>query len=72
MGPFLNISYTFIGQVTLPSFVAEMKNSKEFNKSLYVVTIAETIVFSIVGSVVYAYTANQYMTSPAFDDRQRL
>ncbi|EEH08289.1 conserved hypothetical protein [Histoplasma capsulatum G186AR] len=67
MGAFLNISYTFIGQVTLPSFIAEMKNPKEFNKSLYVVTIAEVIVFSIVGSVIYAYTGNQYMTSPAFD-----
>ncbi|PGH34760.1 aminomethyltransferase [[Emmonsia] crescens] len=67
MGAFLNISYIFIGQATLPSFIAEMKNPKEFNKSLYVVTIAETIVLSIVGSVVYAYTGNQYMTSPAFD-----
>ncbi|OAX80392.1 hypothetical protein ACJ72_05282 [Emergomyces africanus] len=67
MGAFLNISYTFIGQVTLPSFIAEMKNPKEFNKSLYAVTIAEIIVFSVVGSVIYAYTGNQYMTSPAFD-----
>ncbi|PGG99904.1 hypothetical protein AJ79_08386 [Helicocarpus griseus UAMH5409] len=66
MGAFLNISYTFIGQITLPSFIAEMKDPKDFNKSLYVVTIAEIIVFSIVGSVVYAYTGNQYMTSPAF------
>ncbi|PGH00147.1 hypothetical protein GX51_05960 [Blastomyces parvus] len=67
MGAFLNISYTFIGQITLPSFIAEMKNPKEFNKSLYVVTIAEIIVFSIVGSVIYAYTGNQYMTPLAFD-----
>ncbi|KAK2752746.1 hypothetical protein FQN55_005877 [Onygenales sp. PD_40] len=66
MGAFLNISYTFIGQITLPSFIAEMRNPKEFNKSLYAVTIAEVIVFSIVGAVVYAYTGNQYMTSPAF------
>ncbi|PGH12188.1 hypothetical protein AJ80_06808 [Polytolypa hystricis UAMH7299] len=66
MGAFLNISYTFIGQITLPSFIAEMKNPKEFNKSLWVVTIAEIIVFSIVGAVIYVYTGSQYMTSPAF------
>lgn len=28
MSAFLNISYTFIGQITLPSFIAEMKEPK--------------------------------------------
>jgi hypothetical protein len=28
MGAFLNISYTFIGQITLPSFIAEMRDPK--------------------------------------------
>lgn len=63
---FLNISYTFIGQITLPSFIAEMKEPRDFWKSVTAVTIAEIIVFSLVGSVVYVYTGNQYMTSPAF------
>lgn len=27
---FLNISYTFIGQITLPSFIAEMKEPRDF------------------------------------------
>lgn len=63
---FLNISYTFIGQITLPSFIAEMKEPKDFWKSVTAVTIAEIIVFSLVGSIVYAYTGNQYITSPAF------
>ncbi|KAK2750336.1 hypothetical protein FQN57_003816 [Myotisia sp. PD_48] len=66
MGGFLNISYTFIGQITLPSFIAEMKNPKEFNKALWAVTIAEVVVFSLVGSIVYVYTGTQYMTAPAF------
>ncbi|KAI1937857.1 hypothetical protein LOZ57_006487 [Ophidiomyces ophidiicola] len=66
MGAFLNISYTFIGQITLPSFIAEMKHPKDFYKSLWAVSIAEVIVFSIVGAVVYSYTGNQYVTSPAF------
>ncbi|KAL6718101.1 Aminomethyltransferase, mitochondrial [Lecanora helva] len=63
---FLNISYTFIGQITIPSFIAEMKNPKDFPKALYAVTICEIFVFSIVASVIYAYTGTQYNTSPAF------
>lgn len=64
---FLNISYTFIGQITLPSFIAEMKEPRDFWKSVTAVTIAEIIVFSIVGSIIYVYTGNEYMSSyPAF------
>jgi hypothetical protein len=39
---------------------------REFPKSLWACTIAEIIVFSIVGGVIYAYTGNQYVTAPAF------
>ncbi|KAI0390245.1 amino acid transporter [Xylariaceae sp. FL0594] len=67
---FLNISYTFIGQITLPSFIAEMKEPRDFPKALWACTILEIIVFSIVGGTVYAYTGNQYMTSPAFGSLQ--
>lgn len=63
---FLNISYTFIGQITIPSFMAEMKEPKDFPKALWAVTIAEVIVFTLVGAIIYAYTGNQYMTAPAF------
>jgi len=66
MNAFLNISYTFIGQITIPSFIAEMKEPKDFPKALWTVTIAEIIVFSLVGAVVYAYTGTQYNTAPAF------
>lgn len=66
MNAFLNISYTFIGQITLPSFIAEMRNPKDFPKALWTVTICEVIVFGCVGAVVYAYTGNQYNTAPAF------
>ncbi|KAK3368674.1 amino-acid permease [Podospora didyma] len=66
LNAFLNIAYTFIGQITLPSFIAEMKDPRDFPKALWACTIAEVIVFSIVGGVVYAYTGNQYMTAPAF------
>lgn len=67
LSAFLNISYTFIGQITLPSFIAEMKEPRDFWKSVTAVTIAEVIVFSLVGSIIYVYTGNNYMSSyPAF------
>ena len=66
MNAFLNISYTFIGQITIPSFIAEMKNPKDFPKALWAVTIAEIILFSLVGAIVYVYTGSQYNTAPAF------
>jgi len=66
MNAFLNISYTFIGQITLPSFIAEMENPRDFPKALWAVTICEIIVFSVVGGVIYGFTGNQYMTAPAF------
>ncbi|KAJ5561925.1 hypothetical protein N7535_003612 [Penicillium sp. DV-2018c] len=66
MNAFLNISYTFIGQITLPSFIAEMKEPRDFWKSVTAVTIAEIIVFSIVGAITYVYVGNQYMIAPAF------
>lgn len=66
MSAFLNISYTFIGQITLPSFIAEMKEPRDFPKALWACTIAEIIVFGLVGSIIYVYTGNQYMTAPAF------
>ncbi|OTA81616.1 hypothetical protein M434DRAFT_401354 [Hypoxylon sp. CO27-5] len=66
LGAFLNISYTFIGQITLPSFIAEMREPKDFPKALWACTILEILVFSIVGAVTYAFVGNQYITSPAF------
>lgn len=72
LGAFLNISYTFIGQITLPSFIAEMRDPREFPKALWACTIAEIILFSIVGAVVYAYVGNQYMTAPAFGSLEPL
>jgi len=66
MNAFLNIAYTFIGQITLPSFIAEMKNPYDFKKALWAVTICEVIVFALVGGIVYGYTGTQYNTAPAF------
>ena len=66
MEAFMNIAYTFIGQITLPSFIAEMKEPQDFPKALWLVTICEIIVFGLVGAVIYYYTGTQYNTAPAF------
>ncbi|KAK1232882.1 hypothetical protein PQX77_003995 [Marasmius sp. AFHP31] len=70
MSAFLNISYTFIGQITLPSFIAEMKDPKDFPKALWAVTIAEMVVFTLCGALMYHYVGDQYMTAPAFGSLQ--
>jgi hypothetical protein len=66
MAAFMNMSYTFIGQTTLPSFIAEMRDPRDFPKALWACTIAEIITFSLVGSIIYAYSGGQYITAPAF------
>ncbi|CAG8218715.1 unnamed protein product [Penicillium olsonii] len=65
LSAFLNISFTFIGQITLPSLIAEMKDPQEFWKSVTAVTIAEIVLFTIVGATVYAFIGGQYITSMA-------
>ncbi|TRM66769.1 transmembrane amino acid transporter protein-domain-containing protein [Schizophyllum amplum] len=64
MSAFLNITYTFVGQATIPSFIAEMKQPKDFWKAVWAVTIAEMIVFTLCGALVYDWVGNQYITSP--------
>ncbi|KAI0691081.1 transmembrane amino acid transporter protein-domain-containing protein [Cerioporus squamosus] len=70
MSAFLNITYTFVGQITLPSFIAEMKNPKDFPKALWAVTIAEIVIFTLCGALMYHFVGNQYMTAPAFGSLQ--
>jgi len=72
MSAFLNISYSFIGQITIPSFIAEMKNPKDFPKALWACTIAEIVVFTLCGALMYHYIGFNYMTSPAFGSLQPL
>ncbi|KAK7035767.1 kinase domain-containing protein [Favolaschia claudopus] len=72
MSAFLNISYTLIGQITIPSFIAEMKEPRDFPKALWAVTICEVVVFTLCGSIMYHFVGNQYMTAPAFGSLQPL
>ncbi|KAJ7702220.1 transmembrane amino acid transporter protein-domain-containing protein [Mycena rosella] len=72
MSAFLNISYTLIGQITIPSFIAEMREPRDFPKALWAVTICEVVVFALCGSIMYHYVGNQYITAPAFGSLQPL
>ncbi|KAJ7043090.1 transmembrane amino acid transporter protein-domain-containing protein [Mycena alexandri] len=72
MSAFLNISYTLIGQITIPSFIAEMREPRDFPKALWAVTICEVVVFTLCGSIMYHYVGNQYITAPAFGSLQPL
>jgi hypothetical protein len=38
----------------------------DFPKALWACTIAQVITYSLVGSIIYAYTGGQYVTAPAF------
>ncbi|EEB99736.1 hypothetical protein MPER_00512, partial [Moniliophthora perniciosa FA553] len=67
MSAFLNISYTFIGQITLPSQWGVADN---YTSALWAVTIAEIVVFTLCGALVYHYVGNQYMQSPGFGSLQ--
>lgn len=66
MAAVLNIVYTFVGQITYPSFISQMKKPKDFKKALYIVTASELVVFALAGSIIYVYVGGYYMTAPAF------
>jgi len=62
----LNISYTFIGQILIPSYTADMSHPEDFPKALYLCTFLEIVVFTLGGAVGYHYIGDQYITSPAY------
>lgn len=61
---FLNIVFTWVGQICYPSFIAEMEHPEDFPKSLYAVTVAEFTLFTLTGIVVYYYNG-QITETPA-------
>ncbi|KAJ8517210.1 hypothetical protein ONZ45_g5586 [Pleurotus djamor] len=56
MSAFLNISYTLIGQITLPSFIAEMKNPKDFPKGSLIIDSDELIAYLHLTKALWAVT----------------
>lgn len=62
----LNITYTWVGQALIPSFVGDMEKPEDFGKALYVSMVAEFILFTLCGAVVYFYAGTQYTVAPAY------
>ncbi|GFZ51702.1 hypothetical protein JCM24511_09470 [Saitozyma sp. JCM 24511] len=60
----LNITFLWIGQILYPSFIAEMKEPRDFPKALAALTVLELILFTVVAAVGYNYMG-QYSTAPS-------
>lgn len=60
----INIVFLWVGQVIYPSFIAEMKNPRDFPKALYALTVAEFLMFAGVGVFIYAFSG-QFSSQPA-------
>lgn len=61
---FPSITFLWIGQILYPSFIAEMKDPREFPKALAALSVLELILFSVVAAVGYYYMG-QYSTAPS-------
>ncbi|KAH9852750.1 transmembrane amino acid transporter protein-domain-containing protein [Lenzites betulinus] len=59
-----DIIFAYAGHVAFFTFIAEMKEPRDFAKSLYLLQIADTTLYLIVGIVIYAY-AGPDTVSPA-------
>ena len=62
----LNILYTYVGHILIPTFVADMKEPKDFDKAIYLSIAAEIILFSLAGGIIYWQIGATDMTSPAY------
>ncbi|KAI0636550.1 transmembrane amino acid transporter protein-domain-containing protein [Trametes polyzona] len=51
-----DIIFAYAGHVAFFTFISEMKEPQDFGKALYMLQIADTALYLIVGVVVYAYT----------------
>lgn len=59
----LNIIFLWIGQILYPSFIAEMREPKDFPKALAALTALEMALFLVVSVVGYFYLG-QYAQAP--------
>ncbi|KAI0689778.1 transmembrane amino acid transporter protein-domain-containing protein [Cytidiella melzeri] len=59
-----DIIFAYAGHVAFFTFIAEMKEPRDFPKTLYTLQICDTTLYLIVGVVVYAYTGSAAV-SPA-------
>ncbi|BGP04354.1 hypothetical protein JCM10049v2_000152 [Rhodotorula toruloides] len=66
MNALLNIVYTYIGHALIPSFVGDMERPQDFPKALAISMVAEVLLFTVTGAVVYHYTGFELTTAPAY------
>ncbi|KAI0647479.1 transmembrane amino acid transporter protein-domain-containing protein [Trametes meyenii] len=59
-----DIIFAYSGHVAFFTFIAELKEPKDFSKALYLLQISDTTLYLIIGIVVYAY-AGDTTVSPA-------
>ncbi|BEJ17198.1 hypothetical protein CspHIS471_0605990 [Cutaneotrichosporon sp. HIS471] len=59
----LNITFLWIEQILYPSFIAEMKEPRDFPKALAALTVLEMVLFLVVSVVGYHYLG-QYAEAP--------
>ena len=59
-----SITFLWVGQILYPSFIAEMKEPKDFPKALAALTGMELILFTVTAAVGYYYMG-QYTTAPS-------
>lgn len=65
----LNITFLWFAQILFPSFIAEMRQPRDFPKALTIFTLASFALF-IVPAIVGFYYLGQYAQAPAFGSLQ--
>lgn len=55
MNALLGIVYTWVGHALIPSFVGDMSQPEHFPKALALSMLAEFVLFTCTGAIVYSY-----------------
>ncbi|VUC37420.1 unnamed protein product [Clonostachys rosea] len=63
MVAFLGIAFAFIGQITLPSFISEMKDPRDFPKALYLSSFVQYSLFITFAVFMYKHIGLRDMTT---------
>ena len=59
-----NIIFAYVGHVTFFSFISELKDPKTYSKALYLLQFADTSMYLLVATIIYAY-GGEDVRSPA-------
>ncbi|KAH8174432.1 transmembrane amino acid transporter protein [Sarocladium implicatum] len=62
---FLTAGFATNASVTIPTFVNDMEDPRQFPKALFLSSGVVLTTFAVFGGVIYGFTGDQYMTNPA-------